>query len=190
MDKKIKLINLFKNLLNHKSNEYIFAINFKRIPRVKTGEHFEQNIKELFDKYEIKYIYQPNGSQQYPDFLLEEYKIAINIECKTSKTKKIVWNSGFPHSNVIVIYAYSKENEKDITYFLVDDKVESGTEQMVKKWEDKQKDVVAKAFDTEFNLPDWSFYLRAMYNDKMNYISNPKRRKWEKNVISFLEKNI
>ena len=188
MNKKVKLINLFKNLLNHKSDDFIFAINFKRISK-KTGEHFEKS-NFIQNMYKIKYIYQPNGSQQYPDFILKEYKIAINIECKTSKNKKIVWNSGFPHSNVIVIYAYSKEKEKDITYFLVNDKVENGTEEKVKEWENKQKDIVSKAFSTEFNLPDWTFYLRAMYNDKMNYISNPKRREWEKNVINFLRKSI
>jgi hypothetical protein len=83
---------IFEQFLDKKSYIFKTAINFSvgKKNGVNPGDQFEENIKKIFDKNKIYYEWQPNGSQQFPDFYLPKYDIAINLECKTSKNGKVV----------------------------------------------------------------------------------------------------
>lgn len=56
-----------------------------------------------YDPYENGkyYIYQFFGSQKAPDFVVIYYGVVFSLECKSSRTNKIVWNCGVPHKNWI-----------------------------------------------------------------------------------------
>jgi hypothetical protein len=83
---------IFENFLIKQSNIFKIAIDFPigKKNQINPGDQFEENIKKIFDKNNIHYNWQPNGSQQFPDFYLPKYDICINLECKTSKNGKII----------------------------------------------------------------------------------------------------
>ena len=110
-----------------KTNDQIFNLSLK--------ESTKKNIKkQIIEKNNIElirnpdknlayiYIYQPFGSQNYPDFLVitEEWIIPIEIKFSTHSEDNHLpkWNSNIPKSNCI--YIYSQVN-KDIIYFLGSD---------------------------------------------------------------------
>lgn len=177
--KKLKLYEIFESMLDHKNEIFKSLINFK------TGQDFEINLKSIFDNNSIVYQYQPYGSQNFPDFKLINHD--INIECKTSKTGKIVWNSGFPHTNMILIYASSKKN--DITFFLGEEIIKNNTlRNKIKEWAKCRGKELKEEFK-KFGIKSFNFYLREMYNDETNRLDTPNRNSLEKNVIIFLRKN-
>ena len=184
MPQNLTLYKIFKMFLDHNSHIYRQAINFHK------GKEFEEILKNIFDNNSIRYKYQPNGTQQFPDFLLPDYDIEINIECKTSKNGKIIWNSGFPHSNMILLYASNISQANDITFFLGEELVDETTRNDVKRWGRKKNQILKEEFSTNFNLPDWDFYLREMYNWKINNVlRHPRREQWENNVLMFLHQH-
>ena len=68
--------------------------------------------------YKKHYVWQPSGSQNYPDFLFLEEKVSLCVESKYSKNSiKPFWNSGLPRPNGIYIFASGKSN--DITFLKV-----------------------------------------------------------------------
>lgn len=134
MPRQVSLYQIFKDFLDHNSFVFRTAINFRE------GKDFEENLKTIFNNNGIRFEYQPNGSQEFPDFFLPDYDVEINIECKTSKNGKIVWNSGFPHNNMILLYASRVDCANDITFFLGEDRVESNTTRdEIKQWENDKK---------------------------------------------------
>ena len=67
------------------------------------------------------FIYQPYGSQQFPDFLIFTNKNVIPLEIKFSakKQSKPIWNSNIPRANAF--YIFGSYGLKDITFFCGDD---------------------------------------------------------------------
>lgn len=67
--------------------------------------------------YNRHFLFQPFGSQQYPDFLVLDRNCIVGIEVKFSKGKngRPIWNSGLPRPNGI--YIFGSYGRNDITYF-------------------------------------------------------------------------
>jgi len=187
MSKKEKLINIFKQFLTKDSKIRREALTFKK----KEGKLFEQNLKEIFDRNDIKYTYQPNGTQQFPDFILTDFTRKINIECKTSAKGNIVWNSGIAHKDMILLYASGHSESNDITFFLGKELMPNEEpREKIKNWAKIKNKNLGEEFDTTFMgdiSKNWKFSLREVYTDKIsNFLKNPKRSEWENEVIDFL----
>lgn len=63
------------------------------------------------------FIYQPFGSQEFPDFLIFTDKKIIPLEIKFSadKQSKPMWNSNVPKANAF--YVFGSYGKKDLTFF-------------------------------------------------------------------------
>ena len=190
MNKKEKLINIFKQLQIKDSEYRRRALNFKIKRSNNGGLEFEENLKAIFDENEITYKYQPRGSQDFPDFVITDFTNDINIECKTSKDGKIVWNSGLAHENMILVFGSPADKRNDLTFFLGKERMPSDTiREKFKMWIKEKRKKLQNDFETDFDELSkmCSLYLREMLNDKIhNFLNNPKREEWENDVISFL----
>lgn len=190
MNKKEKLINIFKQLQIKDSEYRRRALNFKIKRSNNGGLEFEENLKAIFDENEITYKYQPRGSQDFPDFVITDFTNDINIECKTSKDGKIVWNSGLAHENMILVFGSPTDKRNDLTFFLGKERMPSDTiREKFKMWIKEKRKKLQNDFETDFDELSkmCSLYLREMLNDKIhNFLKNPKREEWENDVISFL----
>lgn len=84
----------------------------------KFGDRFleipNNNLKRTF-------IYQPYGSQQFPDFIVFTDKKVIPLEIKfsTQSQSKPIWNSNVPRAGAF--YIFGSYGLKDITFFCGDD---------------------------------------------------------------------
>jgi len=88
--------------------------------KLKILEH--SNSEFIFNptKNDKMFIYQPYGSQQYPDFLIFEGNYIFPVEAKFSKSgKRPVWNSGLPRPNGIYIYG-ALEHKKIVVFSGID----------------------------------------------------------------------
>jgi len=75
------------------------------------------NIPEKFldDSRGIFYQKHPNGKQKFPDYRLFYKCKFINIELKSSGSKTILWNDGFPDKeDTIYVFTNTKENTTHI----------------------------------------------------------------------------
>jgi len=66
----------------------------------------EKRVKELLIKHNIKFVYQPNGTQNFPDFYLTD--LDISLECKSMQGTKPMWNRGLPRPNALYILSSKK----------------------------------------------------------------------------------
>lgn len=100
---------------NVPSNDWVVIRNHIRN---KLGKEFldlpSENLKKTF-------IYQPYGSQQFPDLLVFTDKKVVPLEIKFSakRQSKPVWNSNVPRANAF--YVFGSYGMKDITFFCGDD---------------------------------------------------------------------
>lgn len=68
-------------------------------------------------QYRRHYIFQPYGSQQYPDVVIFDEDRVISTELKFSRGEegKPMWNGGLPRPNGV--YVFGSYGRMDITYF-------------------------------------------------------------------------
>ena len=122
----------------------------------------KHNIPEkcLDDGVEIFYQKHPNGKQKFPDYrLFYKYKF-INIELKSSGSKTILWNDGFPDKeDTIYVFTNTKKNA---TYIFTS---KSTPTEDIEKYR-KQCEKIAelnKEFKGESNF---NFYTRKAISQK------------------------
>lgn len=148
----------------------------------------------------LKYIRQPFGSQEYPDFLIFTERKIIPIEIKYSKTTSPMWNSNLPKANGF--YIFGSHESKDITFFcgknvlseLKRTKMIDFFEEM-KQYERKfNKDLkeIRDPHNRGFNV-----YIRRAYEQKSetkdnnsnakNYFMHKERKETEKQAIKLIE---
>lgn len=86
--------------------------------RTKKVNHFLENYdKELH----MVFVSQPRGTHGCPDYWIFINNKKIRIECKSSKSGSIRWNSGRPHNDII--YAYNCHNTDQTYLFLGQDHI-------------------------------------------------------------------
>ncbi|MBN0970433.1 hypothetical protein [Mycoplasma phocoeninasale] len=172
----------------------------------KTSTELVENPFQNFNEY---FIYQPYGSQNFPDFLVFSSKYIIPIETKFSKyedklkSKEIssrpVWNSNLPKANAIYLYAVSG---RDTTFFMGSDILNNDVRRiLIEYFEnlDKGTDQLDKLLSNLDNNFGFYPYIRKAYEQKQekstyqkdgkiaieSYFSN-KRDQRENTVIDFL----
>lgn len=108
-------------------------------PKILSKNNTEILNNSLFTKntarneYANFFIWQPHGSQNFPDFLVfcEKYIFAIETKFSSKTSNKPMWNSNIPKENSI--YVFASHTQKDLTFFLGHDVIEKkGTRRVVK----------------------------------------------------------
>ncbi len=114
------------------------------------------------------FIYQPNGSQQYPDFLVFEKSVVVCIETKFSRSNP-VWNSGLPRPNGI--YILGNPTIKKITFFIGGDVISANDNEKMHAFFTE-----LRATQHEFNVNNMSdhpkgfaVYIRKAFEQKKSY---------------------
>lgn len=154
-------------------------------------------------QYKNRFVYQPFGSQNFPDILVFTEKAVIPIEDKFSEgsVTNPTWNSNLPKANSI--YIFGSYGLQDITVFKGDD-VLSQVERKelieffntTKEIELKFKDELKKEFESK-NIDlkrGFGVYVRKAFNQQktinpnaeLNYFTAKDRVTCEQNVINFL----
>lgn len=132
------------------------------------------------------YVWQPCGSQSFPDFIVSDANGTIHyIECKSSKDDKITWNSGKPKENAIYVHSSGKHNKQSIIMgsdLWTDEEIK-----VLKEWHDKSR-ALEKKYKNKLKELDSnrSPYFRPMYNDNDKIAGNPDRGERIKRVFDFL----
>lgn len=151
----------------------------------------EQAVQELLDKYEYKYIYQPNNSQKSPDFrvILPNGK-TVDIECKSSKQPYPTYNGGLLKEDVVYIFSSAKYNKT--TIFFGRDVVKETKRKLYSDLvTDLNSVLLTYQMDEEWKNDDrgFDFYVRNMYvqngKGKKDYFKHYDRKRCESNVINY-----
>lgn len=151
----------------------------------------EHEVAKLLIKHNLKYEYQPNGTQNSPDFRVHYNGKTYDIECKSSSQAFPTYNGGLPKQGVIYVFSSKKYNET--TIFFADDVVSDAKRDLYSEFLERQSQLLQ-----EFRvLPEWQndergfdFYCRAMYTqsggkDKTDYFTHAKRGYCEDRVINY-----
>lgn len=160
---------------------------------LKTREYFSDNLYG----HNQEFMVTPNGTQDYPDFLIFENKQLICIETKfnVNNTSHPVWNSGLPRPNgIYIIGSYPR---KDATFFIGKDVVTSKQAKAFHDFFDRG----LPAYKEKFNSYEWKnqkygfeVYIRKTFQQTkknnpdaiVDFYQNPHRKKLEENVLKLL----
>lgn len=146
------------------------------------------NVDELLPG---QFVYQPNGSQRAPDFLVNNKGNLEKIEAKTSKGVFPKYNSGLPKGDTIYVFSSGKYNKTTVFY---GDKVVSNKK---RKLFDELHDEINKLIHSYESKEEWkddrgfSLYHRKDYHQQggknyVDYFKHSKRQWCEQNVINRL----
>lgn len=132
------------------------------------------------------FVAQPCSSQSFPDFIVsDETGRVFYVECKSSKSDKITWNSGKPKADGIYIFSCGKKNAQTVVKgdaFWTDEEHELLAEafRLMKVIQDEY---AAKLKDKGSNvLP----YCRKMYNDSQLVYGHEDRLNREQAVFDYV----
>lgn len=151
----------------------------------------ELQVKDLLDKHNIKYEWQPNGSQNFPDFRVDlENGRTLDLECKSSQQAFPTYNGGLPHEGSVYIFSSKKYNET--TVFFADDVVSQAKREMYSNLVEDLR-AVLKTYQMDEEWKDergFDFYVRNMYTqsggkDKTDYFTHADRNRCESNVLNY-----
>jgi len=150
----------------------------------------EQQVEDLLIKHGFRYIAQPNGTHNSPDFrvFLEDGK-TVDIECKSSKQTYPTYNGGLPKESVVYIFSSKKYNET--TIFFADDVVSTKKRQQFNNLTEELNAVLKlHQMDEEWQEDSrgFDFYIRNMYVQngagKKDYFKHFERQQCESNVLN------
>ncbi|MCR8679639.1 MULTISPECIES: hypothetical protein [Campylobacter] len=152
------------------------------------------------------FIWQPYGSQNFPDFLVfcQNYIFAIETKFSSKTSNKPMWNSNIPKENSI--YVFASYQQRDLTFFLGHDVIEKKErEELLILWQktDEEYNKWTKSFRDKINAGKFSneygftTYIRKAYEQKnthnknaiLNFFKNKNRKKLEDNVFEFINKH-
>lgn len=155
--------------------------------------------------YKDVFVWQPYGSQDFPDYLLlTEHKIfAVEIKYSTKTGSKPMWNSNLPKKDAL--YIFGSYGKKDITYFRGEDilpekerkfisKIWDDTETAYEKWKKEYADKLASG--EIVNTFGFEPYIRKAYQQKkkddstnLDFLNNPSRADFEKKLKEFIKEH-
>jgi hypothetical protein len=152
----------------------------------------EQQVRDLLDKFGYSYVWQPNGSQNSPDFrvTLPSGRV-VDIECKSSKQAYPTYNGGLPKRGVVYIFSSKKTNET--TIFFAEDVVSETKRELFSKLVE-ELNAVLKLHQTSKEWQDdcrgFDFYIRHMYVQngvgKKDYFKHSERQLCESKVLNHI----
>lgn len=150
------------------------------------------------------YLYQPFGSQNYPDFtIITDVGNLLPIEIKSSKSNKPVWNSNLPKENGL--YIFSSYEKKDITFWRGGDILPQDERKalihffsdIIKPTEEQYKKILKEKYlKSEYKFErGFNVYTRIAYeqnqtineNAELNYFNTSNREQIEHGVLLFLD---
>lgn len=114
------------NIIDDEQKSFLAKIKPKILSKNNTeildNSLFATNTKRI--EYTDFFIWQPHGSQNFPDFLVfcEKYIFAIETKFSSKTNNKPMWNSNIPKENSI--YVFASYTQKDLTFFLGHDVIE------------------------------------------------------------------
>jgi hypothetical protein len=158
--------------------------------RTKKVNHFLENYKK---ELHMVFISQPKGTHGCPDYWIFFNNKKIKIECKSSKSGSIKWNSGRPHNDIM--YAYNCYKTDQTYLFLGQDHIGDMTKFNEEIMPDLKK--IKKALREELNKKIVSlgygedFYLnpRTDWLDKTK-VSQQYTKKKKFNVYKYIKEVI
>lgn len=160
-----------KNFLNQFINNGYIELNpnCDKAVQIKKNHKSLDYIPEFKNKYYI--IYQPFGSQKYPDFIIVIDGFILWIELKRSSGKKISWNTGYPRQDVLYVFDGSQGR---IMFFGQDHPHYGGKEIIIEHFTSEWRKVTAKLIESDINYKflESVFYARPMFNDSVEYTYN------------------
>ncbi|AGH31712.1 hypothetical protein SWZG_00206 [Synechococcus phage S-SKS1] len=151
----------------------------------------EQQVEDLLIKHGFRYIAQPNGTHNSPDFrvFLENGK-TVDIECKSSKQTFPTYNGGLPKGGVVYIFSSNRYNQT--TIFFADDVVSTKKRQQFNNLTEELNAVLKlHQMDEEWQEDSrgFDFYIRNMYVQngagKKDYFKHFERQQCESNVLNY-----
>ena len=142
----------------------------------------EKKVKQLLRKHNIKFVYQPNGKQKFPDFYLPD--LNRNLEGKSvNKGKKPMWNRGLPRPGAL--YIVSSKSLGRTTIFLGEDVLPKETyDRLIAV--DQQFKTLINEVNAEHD-DGWINYPRLAFDNKGKNAPNYWDRTFVDNVISKVE---
>ncbi len=158
----------------------------------KEGTAHEQQIKDLLDEFGIHYTYQPNGSQQFPDFKIPTKWFELDLEAKSSKQGYPTYNSGRPHKDGLYVFTSKRHNAT--TFYWGRDVLKNEKRALYDEYLAKQKALLEEYQQKDEWKDDrgFDFYNREMYTQSggkeyTDYFTHKDRKECEENVFrSFL----
>ncbi|WP_026389730.1 hypothetical protein [[Acholeplasma] multilocale] len=137
-------------------------------------------VENPFGKIDNSFIFQPYGSQNFPDFLIFTNGFVIPVEAKFStnekegsnkptENSKPMWNSNLPKANALYIYGIAGLN---ITFFIGSDVLCQETrEKLLGFWDRLIEGDFGKIFIEEIKMSENPFgfypYIRKAYDQKL-----------------------
>jgi adenine-specific DNA-methyltransferase len=79
-----------------------------------SSKNQEIQVENILKELKIDYVYQPNGTQKFPDFHIP--KLKIDLECKSSIGKIPMWNCTYPKKEALYVFS-SKAEKKTFVFF-------------------------------------------------------------------------
>lgn len=129
-------------------------------------------------------VRQPNGSQNWPDIAVINNLVGLPLEIKSSRTDKIVWNSGLPLPGRIYVFGCYATGQ--VTYFLGDDILTPQEEQLLRQMDAASKNAcVAGNAQLAGGGSTWTYYPRPMYNSTATFFGATRAAR-EARVIQLL----
>jgi len=156
-----------KKLLPKEFLEDVVRLPYK--PNPQDNPQHENQIEELLIKHKIKYIAQPNGSQQFPDFRLLDYE--LDIECKSVKGYAPMWNRGLPRPDALYILTSKKLNRSGAFFGK-----QVCSEKKYKKLIERDKQYKQMIKDDQDAEDGFEIYPRLAFKDKGG---NYKKKYWD-----------
>ncbi|MBU4689962.1 hypothetical protein KQ873_02850 [Mycoplasma zalophidermidis] len=151
-----------------------------------------ENIENPFQNLRNNFIYQPYGSQQFPDFLIFINDYIIPVEVKFNKNPngdatiyntRPMWNSNVPKLNAIYIYGIANVNT---TFFIGGDILNGNVYQSFNEYWDRLNEysnniveeiIMPVIAENENNFGFWPYIRKAFDQkvDKSTYFRDNKR---------------
>lgn len=163
---------------------------------------YEQTRATFGDMYKEFYIWQPFGTQNYPDFLIfSESKIwSVEIKYSTKNKQKPLWNGNLPKQNAL--YIFGSFEKRDLTFFRGEDILPenerimlldfwAALDEVKNEWEQKfSKNIGNKSIANSYGFQP---YIRKAYfqgknfnkDAEIDFFKNKNRSTLEQNLIAF-----
>lgn len=178
-------------LKKHKFKQMNMLPDIKRVDALKW-------IKEPKLAHKIpngKFIYQPFGTNNSPDFIIKASdKTIIFLEAKSSKTSYPLYNSGGVNSDFIYIFTSKKTDESTIYMGsdIITPQQQSLINEHINNARKKDKELNDKLKNLDVNNRGICFYTRPMINQSggekfTNYFKHDYRSNAENNVLNRLK---
>ncbi|WP_367693862.1 restriction endonuclease subunit S [Helicobacter pylori] len=151
---------------------------FNQLKKQVLEKNHPHTLKNPFSNLTSHFLYQPFGSQNYPDFLVFIFDHVVGIEIKFSKndkdeknlqTSRPMWNSNLPKPNAIYVYGVANA---DITFFKGSDILSYETREVLLKYFDtldKDEGNLKNALKDLENPFGFAPYIRKAYEHKKEF---------------------